>query len=109
MKTTPLYQIHEQFGATFAKKHHDWNVALQFTDAVSEHHTVRNSVGIADVSYRGRYKLAGEDRAKFLHRIISNDVESLSVGTRHVCHALNASRQNYRRFKCLYPRRCNRY
>lgn len=80
MKTTPLYHIHEQLGATFAKKHYDWNVAVQFTDPVSEHHAVRNSVGIADVSYRGRYRLTGEDRAKFLHRIISNDVESLSTG-----------------------------
>ena len=80
MKITPLYHIHERLGATFAKRHQDWNVAVQFTDAVSEHHAVRNSVGIADVSYRGRYELSGEDRAKFLHRIISNDVESLSVG-----------------------------
>jgi len=80
MKTTPLYHIHEQFGATFAERHHDWNVATQFTDAGSEHHAVRQSVGIADVSYRGRYRLVGEDRAKFLHRIISNDVESLSAG-----------------------------
>ena len=80
MKTTPLYYTHEQLGATFAKKHNSWNVAAQFTDAVSEHHVVRRSVGIADVSYRGRYRLVGEDRAKFLHRIISNDVESLSTG-----------------------------
>ncbi len=80
MKTTPLYYIHEQLGATFAKKHDDWNVATQFIDPISEHHAVRQSVGIADVSYRGRYRFVGEDRAKFLHRIISNDVESLSVG-----------------------------
>ena len=80
MKTTLLYHIHERFGATFAKKHHDWNVAVQFTDPVSEHRAVRKSVGITDVSYRGRYKVTGEDRAKFLHRLISNDVENLSVG-----------------------------
>ena len=80
MKTTPLYPIHEQFGATFAERHLDWNVATQFTDVVSEHCAVRNDVGIADVSYRGRHRLTGEDRAKFLHRIISNDVESLTTG-----------------------------
>lgn len=80
MKTTPLYPIHEQLGAVFAKKHSDWNIATEFTDPVSEHHAVRNDVGIADVSYRGRYRLTGEDRAKFLHRIISNDVEGLSAG-----------------------------
>lgn len=80
MKTTPLYPIHEQLGAIFAEKHLDWNVATQFSDVVSEHSAVRNDVGIADVSYRGRYRLTGEDRAKFLHRIISNDVESLTTG-----------------------------
>lgn len=80
MKTTPLHYIHEQLGATFAEKHEGWRVAVHYTDPISEHHAVRNSVGIADVSYRGRHQLAGEDRAKFLHRIISNDVESLSAG-----------------------------
>lgn len=80
MKTTPLHTIHEQLGAAFEKKHLDWNIATEFTDAVSEHHAVRKNVGIADVSYRGRHRLIGEDRAKFLHRIISNDVESLSIG-----------------------------
>ena len=80
MKITPLYPIHEQLGAAFEKKHLDWNIATEFTDAISEHHTVRNNVGIADVSYRGRHRLIGEDRAKFLHRVISNDVESLSTG-----------------------------
>ena len=80
MKTTPLYPIHEQLGATFAEKHLDWNIATQFTDAASEHLAVRNNVGIADVSYRGRHRLTGEDRAKFLHRIISNDIESLITG-----------------------------
>ena len=80
MKTTPLHHIHERLGATFAEKHENWNIAAHYTDPISEHHAVRNSVGIADVSYRGRHQLTGDDRAKFLHRIISNDVESLSAG-----------------------------
>ena len=80
MKITSLRHIHERSGATFAKKHQDWNLAIQFTDPISEHHAVRNSVGISDVSHRGRFAVTGEDRAKFLHRIISNDVESLLPG-----------------------------
>ena len=80
MKTTPLHHIHEQLGATFAERHQGWNIAVEFTDAVSEHQAVRNSGGIVDVSYRSRHQLIGDDRAKFLHRIISNDIESLSVG-----------------------------
>lgn len=80
MKTTPLHHIHEQLGATFAERHQGWNIAVQFTDTVSEHQAVRKSVGIVDVSYRSRHQVTGDDRAKFLHRIISNDVEGLSTG-----------------------------
>ena len=80
MKTTPLYHIHEQLGATFAERHQGWHIAVQITDAVSEHHAVRNSVGIVDISYRSRHQLTGDDRATFLHRIISNDIEGLSGG-----------------------------
>ena len=80
MKTTPLHHIQENLGATFAEKHHGWHIAAEFTDPVSEHHTVRKSVGIADISYRSRHQLTGDDRAQFLHRIISNDVESLAAG-----------------------------
>ena len=81
MKITPLYHIHEKLGATFAEKHQGWNIAAYYTtDPISEHHAVRNGVGVVDVSYRSRYRLTGDDGAKFLHRIISNDVETLSVG-----------------------------
>ncbi len=80
MKTTPLHHIHEHLGATFAEKHQGWNIAAHFTDPISEHHAVRNGVGVADVSYRSRHRLTGDDRATFLNRIISNDVETLSAG-----------------------------
>ena len=80
MKKTPLYPIHHQLGATFAEKHEGWNLVAHFTDAISEHHAVRTRVGIVELSHRGRLRLTGEDRAKFLHRIISNDVEGLEAG-----------------------------
>ena len=81
MKTTPLHYIHEQLGATFAEKHQGWNIAAHYaTDPFAEHHSVRNGVGVVDVSYRSRHQLTGDDRATFLNRIISNDVEGLSAG-----------------------------
>ena len=80
MKTTPLYAIQEQLGAKFAEKHSGWKIATEFADPLSEHRAVRHAVGIADVSYRGRHRVTGEDRATFLHRIISNTVEGLSAG-----------------------------
>lgn len=80
IKTTPLNNIHRQLGATFDVRHEHWNLPVKFTNAISEHDAVRNDVGIADVSYLSTLCLTGEDRAKYLHRLISNDVENLAVG-----------------------------
>ena len=80
MKRTPLYEIHGTLGATFTKSHDDWELVGHFTDPHQEHHVVRQNVGVVDLSHRGRLRLTGNDRIAYLHRIISNDVEGLSVG-----------------------------
>ena len=80
MKRTPLYEIHQTLGATFTQIHDDWQLVGHFTDPHREHHAVRRSVGVVDLSHRGRLRLTGSDRTAYLHRIISNDVEGLAVG-----------------------------
>ena len=80
MKRTPLYKTHSALGATFSEVHEDWEVVTHFSAPIEEHHAVREGVGIVDLSHRGRLWLTGDDRAKFLHRINSNDVEGLKVG-----------------------------
>ena len=80
MKKTSLYEIHHALGATFTDNYEDWQLVGHFTDSYQEHHAVRNSVGVVDLSHRGRLRLTGNDRIAYLHRIISNDVEGLAVG-----------------------------
>ena len=80
MKRTPLYEIHHALGATFTESYEDWELVGHFTDPHQEHDAVRQGVGIVDLSHRGRLRLTGSDRAAYLHRIISNDVEGLAVG-----------------------------
>ena len=80
MKRTPLYNAHAALGATFTINCGDWELVSHFANPVEEHHVVRNAVGIADLSHLGRLWLTGDDRAAFLHRINSNDVEGLKVG-----------------------------
>lgn len=80
MKRTPLYKTHHALGATFVKNYEEWELVDYFTNPDQEHHAVRQSVGVVDLSHRGRFRLTGSDRAAYLHRIISNDVEGLSVG-----------------------------
>ena len=77
---TPLYQIHGALGATFTENREDWELVAHFTDPHEEHRAVRQGIGVVDLSHRGRLRLTGNDRAAYLHRIISNDVEGLSVG-----------------------------
>lgn len=80
MKKTPLNQTHLALGATFANIHEGWELVAHFTDPQPEHQAVRNNVGILDLSHRGRLRLTGDDRLKYLNRIISNEVEKLKVG-----------------------------
>ena len=80
MKRTPLYEIHGALGATFTESFEDWQLVGHFTDSHEEHRAVRQEVGVIDLSHRGRLRLTGNDRVAYLHRIISNDVEGLSVG-----------------------------
>lgn len=80
MKKLLLEEIHKELGATFAERHGGWSLPVQYSDPILEHNAVRSNVGIADISYQGTLKLIGEDRAKYLHRLISNDVEGLSTG-----------------------------
>ena len=80
MKRTPLYEIHHALGAAFTKGHEGWELVEHFTDPQQEHRAVRQGVGLIDLSHRGRLRLTGNDRAAYLHRIISNDVEGLAVG-----------------------------
>lgn len=80
MKRTPLYETHHTLGAVFTRNFEDWELVDHFTDPHQEHHAVREGAGVVDLSHRGRLRLTGSDRVGYLHRIISNDVEGLSVG-----------------------------
>jgi glycine cleavage system T protein len=46
----------------------------------AEHHAVRQSVGIADLSHRGKLRVTGDDRVKWLQSVISNDILPLQPG-----------------------------
>ncbi len=80
MERTPLYTAHSTLGATFAELHEGWEIVAHFSDPITEHGSVRKTVGIVDLSHHGRFWLHGTDRAKFLHRINSNNVEGLKNG-----------------------------
>jgi folate-binding protein YgfZ len=79
MKQSRLHSHHAQLGATFEEVT-GWEVAAHYGDVAAEHRAVRQTVGIADLSHRGKLRVTGEDRVKWLQSIISNDILPLQPG-----------------------------
>ncbi|BCA56198.1 putative Aminomethyltransferase, glycine cleavage system T protein [Nitrospira sp. KM1] len=79
MRASRLHDHHARSGATFEEVA-GWTVPLHYGDPTGEHHAVRQSVGLADLSHRGKSRVTGEDRIKWLQSIISNDILPLQHG-----------------------------
>lgn len=79
MKQSRLHTHHAQLGATFEAVT-GWEMPAHYGDVATEHRAVRQAVGIADLSHRGKLKVTGEDRVKWLQSVISNDILPLQPG-----------------------------
>ena len=78
MKNTALTHIHESLGAKmvpFAGYH----MPVQYEGINAEHETVRNGVGVFDVSHMGEFLIEGEYALELIQRISSNDASKLEV------------------------------
>ncbi len=79
MKHSRLHEQHLKLGAVFGEAA-GWEMPVHYGDPVAEHTAVRNGVGIADLSHRGKIRVTGEDRVKWLQSVISNDILPLAAG-----------------------------
>src|SRR5271157_5839616 len=76
---SPLADYHLSQGAPLGD-YHGALVPSCFTDPVAEHKAVREASGLFDFSFRGQFAMRGRDHAKFLHRMVSNDIKRLTPG-----------------------------
>ena len=79
MKQSRLHNQHTQLGASFEEVT-GWEMPAHYGDVAAEHRAVRQAVGIADLSHRGKIRVTGDDRVKWLQSVISNDVLPLQPG-----------------------------
>ena len=79
MKHSLLHSHHAKLGARFSDVN-GWEVPEHYGDLVAEHAAVRNAVGVADLSHRGKCRVTGENRVKWLQSVISNDILPLTAG-----------------------------
>jgi len=78
---TPLYQHHLSAGAKMSP-FGGWDMPLHYGSQVSEHHAVRQSVGMFDVSHMGQVVVEGANAFEFLQRCVMNDVAALTTDGR---------------------------
>lgn len=79
MKNTALTHIHESLGAKmlpFA----GYNMPILYEGVNAEHETVRNGVGVFDVSHMGEFLLSGPNALALIQKVTSNDASVLTVG-----------------------------
>jgi len=79
MKYTELKSIHEKMGAKMVD-FVGFYMPLQYEGVNVEHETVRNKVGVFDVSHMGEIWVKGPNALKFLQWVTSNDVSKLYDG-----------------------------
>jgi aminomethyltransferase len=79
MVSSPLADYHRSQGATLGQ-YHGAIVPSRFTDPAREHRAVREASGLFDFSFLAMFAMRGRDHAKFLHRMVSNDVKRLVPG-----------------------------
>ncbi len=79
MKNTALTHIHEALGAKIVP-FAGYNMPVQYEGINIEHETVRNGVGVFDVSHMGEFLIEGENALALIQKIASNDASKLEIG-----------------------------
>ena len=79
MKNTALSHIHEALGAKMVP-FAGYNMPVQYEGINIEHQTVREGVGVFDVSHMGEFLVEGENALALIQKVTSNDASKLEIG-----------------------------
>jgi len=79
MKQVPLNDVHVALGAKMVP-FAGFNMPVQYEGVNIEHETVRNNVGVFDVSHMGLFKISGDKALDLVQRVTSNDASVLVPG-----------------------------
>lgn len=79
MKNTALTKTHEALGAKMVP-FAGYNMPVSYEGVNIEHETVRNGVGVFDVSHMGEFLIGGPKALELIQKVASNDASKLTVG-----------------------------
>ena len=90
MKNTALYQKHVSLSAKMVP-FAGYNMPVQYEGINKEHETVRNALGVFDVSHMGEFIIKGEFALDLIQRATSNDAAKLVDGKVQYAYMPNAT------------------
>src|ERR671926_955483 len=82
LRTTPLNSVHRSLGAKMVD-FGGWDMPVQYSGIIDEHNTVRNAVGVFDVSHMGEIEIRGPEAARLTDFVTTNNVQKLKTGQAH--------------------------
>lgn len=66
-----------------------WMMPVSYSSIIDEHKTVRENVGLFDVSHMGEVFVSGDDSLEFLNKLVPQDVAKLVDSKAIYCQLLN--------------------
>jgi aminomethyltransferase len=79
VKNIPLNNLHVTLGGKMVP-FAGYNMPVRYSSDIEEHMTVRNGVGVFDVSHMGEFTLKGPNALDLIQRVTSNDASKLVDG-----------------------------
>src|ERR1044071_7664728 len=78
-KQIPLNDLHVKLGGKMVP-FAGFNMPVRYSSDIEEHMTVRNGVGVFDVSHMGGFTLKGPNALDLIQRVTTNDASKLIDG-----------------------------
>jgi len=75
---TALYEVHQRSDAKLVD-FGGWDMPLHYGSQIEEHHTVRTSSGMFDVSHMTIVDIQGNQAREYLRYLLANDIDKLST------------------------------
>jgi len=88
VKETYLHEKHVELGAKMVD-FAGWHMPVQYTSIIEEHKTVRENVGLFDVSHMGEVFVSGNDATVFLNKIVPQNIDKLTYEKAVYCQLTN--------------------
>lgn len=79
LKRTPLNAVHRRMGARMID-FGGWEMPVEYSGIIKEHHAVRRRVGLFDVTHMGEIEIRGPEALELVQYVTTNDAARLRLG-----------------------------